>query len=283
MVHSMRSVMEVLQLSKKYVKEGAQGRPDFEVEEWVASCLHCKRFDLYIRHDCPVEEDELSCIKEGLRPLKQGLPLAYLLQSAPFWKDSFFVRREVLIPRPESELVVERACALVRTYGFSTLADICTGTGCIGLSIKREMPSLEVILSDLYEEPIECAKKNSVRLQLPVDIRQGDLLDTISTREVEVVVCNPPYLSLQEYDILDHSVRDFEPRVALLGGNSGVEMYERLVTQAVHRGVKAMIMEIGASQHKQVHEIFMRHKASSISSFRDLSGNWRVVEALLCT
>lgn len=274
----MYTLIEIVQRSKQYVKEG-HGRPDFEVEEWIATCLHMKRFDLYLHHDRPMEQEELNRIKKGLPHLRKGEPLAYLLGRVSFWKDTFTLTPGVLIPRPETESIVERSLRLIRMNAFSSMADVCTGSGCIGLSVKGEMPSLKVILLDLYETPIRVARENAHRLQREVDIRQGNLLEPLCENEVDLVVANPPYLSRKEWETLDSSVRDFEPKEALIGGTHGTEFYETLIEQSVNKGVKVLVAEIGETQAHIVCDLFKQKGALFVEVFQDLFHRDRGIEA----
>lgn len=274
----MYTLIEIVQRSKQYVREG-NGRPDFEVEEWIATCLHMKRFDLYLHHDRPMEEEELIHIKKGLPLLRKGEPLAYLLGQVFFWKDTFAIERGVLIPRPETESIVERSIHIIRTHGFSSMADVCTGSGCIGLSVKREIPPLNVLLLDLYEAPLQVARENARRLQREVDIRKGSLLEPLRENEAEFIIANPPYLSRKEWEHLDPSVRDFEPKEALVGGPHGTEFYEKLIEQALEKGVRAMVVEIGETQGALLSALFKQKGAISVEVFRDLFHRERGIEA----
>lgn len=266
----MRPLLEVLSLSKKYVNGS---RPDFEVEEWIASVLNLKRFDLFVQYDRPLEEAELERIREGLRSLKAGLPLAYLTGRAYFWKREFVVTSDVLLPRPETELLVEHSLQMIRRYALSSIADVCTGSGCVGISIKREIPSLHMILSDISEKALEIARINSVHEDL--EIRQGDLLAPYRQNEIELVVANPPYLSSNEYEQLDSSVRNFEPSIALLGGKSGLELYERLLLESKTKKVRFLILEIGASQKDRILQIAETVGVLSCEVYQDYSGKDR--------
>lgn len=270
----MHSLIDIVRLSKQYVNGG---RPDFEVEEWIAFCLKLKRFDLYIQYDRPLEKSELFLIREGLKSLKFGTPLAYITHTVHFWKSDFYCNSDVLIPRPETELLVEHALRLIRECKYSSVADVCTGSGCIGLSLKREMPLLRVCLCDLSFAALEIARKNA--LSDDVVLRQGDLLEPLLLGEVDLVVANPPYLSIDEWNRMDASVRNFEPSVALVGGVSGVEPYERLVLQAVDKRVKALVVEIGDTQKDQVLSIFKKGGAASVDCFKDFLGKDRVITA----
>lgn len=277
----MYKLIDIVKLSKKYVQEGSTGRPDREIEEWIASCLGIKRFDLFLKHDYPLEELELVQIKKGLSSLKKGIPLAYLQHSSHFWKDEFFIKEGTLIPRPDTELLVEKTLEIMKKEAFTSIADVCTGSGCIGLSIKRDMPSARMILIDFYDAPLEIARFNSHILHLEVDIRKGDLLKPLAPGEVELVVANPPYLSMQEWQFLEPSVKNFEPKEALVGGESGIEIYERLLIEANEKHVKALVIEIGSSQGYLVKSMCSKYKVKAAELFQDYSGRDRCVVAFL--
>ena len=274
----MYSLIEIVQKAKQYVRE-AYGRPDREVEEWIASCLGMKRLDLYVQYDRVMEEGELQKIKKGLPFLRHGEPLAYLVKNAPFWKDSFYVTKGVLIPRPETESIVERALHVIQKHDFRSLADVCAGSGCIGLSVKGEIPSLSVLLLDAYDLPLKVSHRNACEKNRDVEIRKGNLMEPLREGEVDIVVANPPYLSLQEWETLDSSVREFEPKEALLGGIKGVELYERLIEQSVEKRVKVLIVEIGERQGEEVSALFRQAGASSVEIFKDLFQRDRGIEA----
>lgn len=268
----MRTLIEVVQLSKSYV---GQARPSVEVEEWIAHCLGMIRFDLYINHDIPVEERELKSIRSGLRLLREGRPLAYITGKAPFWKNEFFVNASVLIPRPETEILVEKAIEYCKSEKTTSVVDVCTGTGCVGISLKRELPALSVMLFDLSPCALEVARKNGEGLDLVY--RQGDLLEPLASNEVDLVVANPPYLSVEEWEKADLSVRGYEPKQALVGGVRGDELYARLFGEAKQKKVRALFVEIGASQGEVVQQLAFQAGAREVRLFLDLSQKPRVV------
>lgn len=224
----MKLLGETIRLSVDYVSR-RNGRPRREVEEWVASTLGMKQLDLYLSFDRPLTEVELSAIRPGLARLAGGEPLSYLLGTAPFYGLEFAVSPNVLIPRPETEVLVERAIAFCRTQPPGILFDVCTGSGCIGLALKSNLPEWNVELSDISQEAVSIAKKNAAQLNLSVQVHQGDLLTPFRGKKASCITCNPPYLSSSEWEELDPSVKAFEPRLALESGPLGIEFYERII------------------------------------------------------
>lgn len=273
----MKTVGEVLKLSVSHVGEE---RPRHEIEWLIADVLGISRLDLYLQFDRPLEESELSLIRPQLARLKKGEPLAYVRGQAPFFKDEFFVSQDVLIPRPETELLVEKASLFLaskKTPG--TLFDICTGSGCIGLSIKKQFPLWNIVLSDISEEALAIAKKNAQKLSLSVEFLLGDLLEPFHTK-ADCIVANPPYLSQEEWETGDSSVKQYEPKLALLGGKTGLEWYDRFFTcvkEYIHPD-GCIFVEIGSTQGPAVIDLIRKHNFSEVTLFQDLSGHDRVIK-----
>jgi release factor glutamine methyltransferase len=276
-VRGMRALGEILRLSVDHVRKKG-GRPRREVEEWIAHVLGLRRLDLYLMFDRPLEEAELVTLRQGVSRLAAGEPLAHLLGLAPFYGRDFVVTPDVLIPRPETEVLVSVAKDyLVSQPTPGTVVDVCTGSGCVGLTLKALFPSWHVVLSDISEKALAIARQNAQRFGLDVEFLHGDLLKPFSGRTAQCVVANPPYLSSAEWKDLDRSVAAFEPRCALEAGPTGIEMYERLFselgTSLGFRGLCAV--EIGAGQGQTVLSLAQRLGIPSL--VQDLAGHDRVV------
>jgi release factor glutamine methyltransferase len=252
----MKSVLEVLQLSTRFLQDRNVDKPRRLVEELLSSLLHCRRMDLYMQFDRPLEEGELSTLREWLKRVIQNEPVQYILGEVDFFGCTIKVDRRALIPRPETELLVEHIAKKVK--GQKTLWDVCTGSGCIGISLKKKFPHLEVSLSDISPEAISLARENGVKNGVDVAFYEGDLLAPFQGRKVDIVVSNPPYIATNEFLTLDPSVRDFEPKQALIGGDRGLSFYERLaaeIPEYLNPG-GLVFLEIGSAQGKDVQEIF---------------------------
>lgn len=265
----MKRLKEVVCLSVDYVNKKG-GRPRHEVEEWIAYILGVKRLDLYLQFDRPVQKEELDRIRKGISRLAQGEPLAYVLGKAPFYGFEFEVSADVLIPRLETEILVEK----VQDRG-GTLVDVCTGSGCIGLTIKKLFPSLRVVLIDICEKALKIAEKNARNLSVDVEIMQGDLLSPFLPEQADCIVCNPPYLTSDEWKKMDGC----EPKIALDAGESGLEIYEKILPQVKEALVPGGVglFEIGATQRESVIELVKKQEFIAIECIQDLARHDRVV------
>lgn len=207
-----------------------------------------KRLDLYLSYDRPMAEVELIRIREALPRLVNNEPIAYIVGHIYFFDLKITVNRNVLIPRPETEILVEEL--LKRIQPESVILDVCCGSGCIGLALKNRLPSARVLSSDISEEALQVARENAARLNLHVEHIQSDLFEKLPLEDADVIVINPPYVSETEYQNLDPSVKNFEPKIALVGGSLGTEMYSRIMKELIKRGKKGALvgLEIGATQ-----------------------------------
>ena len=265
----MKTVGEILNASTAFLLSKKVDRSRRLAEELLARALQMKRIDLYMQFDRPVVEKELEFIRIGIKRLIQGEPLEYILGEVEFYGCKIKVDRRVLIPRPETELLIDHIAKRLRG---SAAWDICTGSGYIGIALKKKFPHLSVTLSDLSADALALATENALLNQVDVEILQGDLTLPFRGRKADLVAVNPPYVSRNEYDSLDPSVRDFEPEMALVGGGRGTEFFERLASELppfLNPGAQ-LFLEIGATQGQAVQNIF----SSPIWRKRELHSDW---------
>jgi release factor glutamine methyltransferase len=190
-------------------------------------------------------------------------PLQYILGTQEFCGLEFQVNPAVLIPRPETELLVDCVAQRISVERHTTIVDVCTGSGCIAVSIARQRPHTRVIATDLSTPSLAVAKQNAVRHGLPERITwlEGDLLGALVGQELEgevdVIVSNPPYITETDWATLQPEVRLFEPRGALVAGPQGTELHERLLQEAVRylSPGGALMMEIGDGQARRMRRI----------------------------
>jgi len=203
-------------------------------------------------------------------------PLPYIVGHREFWHLDFEVTPAVLIPRHETELIVEAALALVPSITPATIADVCTGCGCVAVAIARERPAARLIATDVSEEALAVAHRNAVRHSVRdrVEIRHGDLLDPIDTI-CDVIVANPPYVVAGARPALQPEVRDHEPNVALFGGEDGLRLVERLVCDAPAwiRSDGWLIFEFGLGQDEEIEQMISDSPDLTLVDLkRDLQG-----------
>lgn len=253
----MHTVLDILRLSKQSLEDRGVASPRHSAEELLSECLDLERMDLYMNYDRPIQEAELSRFRSLLLRRLNGEPLAHIREHVEFFGVSIEVGPEVLIPRPETEILVDHIVKAIEP-GEGVLWDVCTGSGCIGIALAKRFPNLRVILSDVSESALKIAKENAMRNDVNVEVRCGDLFECFEGESCDFFVANPPYVTEAEYINLDPEVRDFEPKTALVGGPTGLEYYEAIasgLTQHLRKGGRGFL-ELGTGQGPSVREIF---------------------------
>src|SRR3990167_1774538 len=251
----MKTAGEILKLSIEYLSSKNMDRARRISEDLLAHALNLTRMELYVQYDRPVEEKELSMFREQLKRSLKEEPVQYILGEVEFYNCLIAVDPRALIPRPETQLLVDM---IVPSVQKETLWDLCTGSGCIGIALKKANPKLNVILSDISAEALSLARENAVRNEVEVQCVQGDLFEPFRGGKADVIVCNPPYIAASEYSKLEPSVRNFEPKLALVAGEKGIEFYERIQRDidAYLNPKGTLYLEIGESQGKQLFALF---------------------------
>ncbi len=256
----MRPLGEILALSIKFLKEKQVSQPRICAEQVISHVLQKPRMDLYLDFDYPLEESELGRVRECLRRLSSQEPLEYVIGEVEFCGCRFRVDSRVLIPRPETEILMELVAAELDPIDFrgKVAWDLCCGSGCIGLSLKRRFSEISVWLSDLSSDALSLAEENAQLNQLKVSFMKGDLLAPFCGMKADFVFCNPPYVSSVEYEVLAPSVKNYEPKLALVGGETGLEFYGRLALELpFFLNPRARVfLEIGSSQGEDIFKIF---------------------------
>lgn len=236
--------------------------------------------------DQPLSHAELLAARELIKRRVGREPLQYILGTQEFCGLEFTVNQAVLIPRPETELLVEYAAQRIPVEQQATIIDVCTGSGCIAVAIARLRPRARVIATDLSSRSLDVARQNATRHTGCERITwlEGDVLEPLAEQGLEgaidVIVSNPPYIAEADWATLQPEVRLFEPRGALVAGPQGTELHERLLRESGRylRPGGALIMEIGAGQARA-----MRRIVDRISGYRfhrlvyDTAGLERVV------
>ena len=270
----MKTIEEVLSLATEHLKGREVDKPRRVVEDLLSYALGIKRLDLYLQFDRPLIEPELEKMRELLKRKSAGEPLEQILGEVEFYGCKISLTPDVLIPRPETEILADLIAKEVKS---GVLWDLCTGSGCIGLSLKKKRPLLNVVLSDICPKALAVAKKNSEKNHLQVGIRQGDLLQPFFGEKADFVVVNPPYISKSIWKKLDPSVRDFEPSSALVGGESGLEFYERLAAElpAYLKSGSKVFFEIGYDQGEALKSLFSCPPWTKVRLLKDWAGHNR--------
>jgi release factor glutamine methyltransferase len=212
-----------------------------------------------------------------------GQPVQYITGRQEFWGLEIRVTPDVLIPRPETELLVERLTAILDAENAEQprIADCGTGSGCIALAAASERPKAMAIATDVSAPALAVARGNAARLGLNVHFAEADLLTCFADASLDIVVSNPPYVGHAERDLLPREVRDFEPPVALFAGPDGMDVYRRLIPDArrVLRPGGWLLLEVGYNQAGNVRALLEEGHWTGIETTKDLAGIERVVSA----
>jgi release factor glutamine methyltransferase len=280
------TVLEMVAWTADWLKERGFHNPRLNAELLLAGTLGLKRLDLYLQHDRPLRPEELAEFKTRLRRRAKREPLQYIDGKAAFRDLSLAVDPRVLIPRPETEVLVQAVLDWAEGKDALAALDIGTGSGAIALALATEGPFARVVATDLSEGALEVARQNrdDAAPGAPVDFRQGSLYAPVAGERFDVVVSNPPYVGSEEREGLDAEVRDWEPAAALFAGAGGLDVIRPLVAEApAHlRPGGLLALEIGAAQAEAVCALIRAaHRFGEPRVRRDLAGRERIVLAAL--
>ena len=276
-------------LSEASVALGAAGvgSSDWDAERLLRHVLGWDRAALIARPDAEIAPVDEARFRSLVQERAHRVPLQHLVGRQAFWKHEFVVSPDVLIPRPETELLVETSLDLLRRVARPLIVDVGTGSGCIGLSLAAEREDAFVHAVDLSEAALAVARENArlLGLELRVAFHQGDLLAPVTALagRVDLVVSNPPYVDLADREGLAPEVRDHDPSVALFAPGGPLAVYRRLAEEAprVLRPGGSLAVEVSPALVRPVTTLLAENLFERIGVLRDLAGGARVVHARL--
>lgn len=253
--------------------------PRLEAELLLEHATGVARARLRIDAHRELTEGELQCFGAFVRRRVQGEPVAYILGESGFWTFDLKVNPVVLIPRPETELLVERALNHLPTHSPSRVLDLGTGSGAIALALAKERPMAAVIATDASPAALAVAGENAARLNLPVKFIESDWYAHLHRSRFDCIVSNPPYIAAGDPD-LDPAVFRTEPSTALIAGPTGLEALQRIIVDAPKFLTPDgwLALEHGWRQGAAVRELLVAAGFHGVASHADLAGNERVTE-----
>jgi release factor glutamine methyltransferase len=275
-------------LGKGEQQLGASPHPDRARRDTETLLLHLvgKNHAWLMAH---LDEDFAGCVAIRFASLLdrrlRGEPIQYITGETDFYGLPFKVTPDVLIPRPETEHLVEKAIQLARLNVAPRIVDLCTGSGAIAIALASALPTAGITATDLSHAPLSIARENSRRNGVEPRIRflQGDLLDPVASERFDLVVANPPYVPTIERESMSVEVRDHEPALALFAGMDGLDIYRRLIPAAPSVLVPGgfLVLEIGYGQARAVEGLLVAARFQQIEFMPDLQGILRVACAAL--
>lgn len=279
------TIHDILNESTKALEAADIPSSRLDAEVLLSFSLGCDRLEFYKNPDMTISETQLSAFRNFIDRRSRWEPVAYITGRKEFWTFVLAVNNYVLIPRPDTEVIVEETIDICRKINSPEIKilDIGTGSGAIALALASEITGAKIVATDISEASLNLAQKNAAALGLKekIDFRQGNLFEPVDSI-FDIIVCNPPYIAAEEYEKLPAGVKDYEPREALLAGKSGLEFYEKLIYQAAGFLKKNgwLLLEIGAKQEAGVCGIMEAACFyESIEMRRDYAGLPRVIKA----
>jgi release factor glutamine methyltransferase len=274
------TTLAVLDWTTQRFTEAGIASARLEAQLLLAHVLGCSRVQLYTGFDRPLAEDELAGYRGLIKRRLGGEPVAYLLGEQEFWALPFYVDASVLVPRPDTETVIEVARGLRADRGAPCrVLDLCTGSGAIAVSLAKELPNARVIATDVSERAVAIAKQNVERNGFAdrVEVRLGDLFAPVTDERFELIASNPPYIATAVIATLAAEVRR-EPQLALDGGADGLAFYDRIAREALaHLSPGgALVLEHGFDQADAVRDRLVAAGFASVTLVHDLGKNPRV-------
>ena len=267
------------------LKKRGSSSPRLDVELLLGLVLGMDRVRLIIEGDRPLQKDELARYRALHTRRRAGEPIAYLVGRREFYGRWFRVDRRVLIPRPETELLVEVGMDRTKHVALSArVIDLCTGSGCVAISLARERPTTRVIGTDISPDAIAVAEENATRLGAVSNCGffVSDVFARVDRRwRFDLITANPPYIPAPEIPTLQVDIRGFEPHLALVGGEDGLDLVRRIVAEAPAYLAPggALAMELASGQAPEVARMLEERGYRDVAIAKDLGGHERVVSA----
>lgn len=292
-------IKDLLEWTTRYFGDREIAEPRLEAEVLLAHVLQKDRVYLYANYEAPVNITERESYRAFIKRRIGGEPIAYITGNKEFMSLNFKVSPNVLIPRPDTEILVETAIAMARQERVPTIIDVGTGSGTIAVSLAVYLENVEIYASDISARALDIARENAHQHQVNIQFVEGDLLLPFlkhgegieagkemagalldyGTEAVAMITANLPYIPLAELEQTDRQVKNFEPRLALFAEGDGLEIYRRLIPQAyaLLRPAGILLLEIDARQANAVPE--MMQGFTDVKIIKDWAGRDRVVQA----
>ncbi|MEN6577158.1 MAG: peptide chain release factor N(5)-glutamine methyltransferase [Phycisphaerales bacterium] len=283
------TIQKLLTWVTEYLTQKDVDSPRLSAELLLSHVSGLRRIELYTQYGRSVEKEQLDQLHGLVKRAGLHEPVAYLVGRTEFYSIEFEVTCDCLIPRPETELLVQHAIEFLRKRaGPQHMCDLCTGCGVVAVAVAKNVPDVKVVATDISESALRVAARNVEKHQLQdrIELLEGDLFDPVipqlDVSPFDLIASNPPYVSDAEYETLDKNVKDYEPRIALYAGEGGLDVYRR-IAEKVGQFLKPdgiLLLEIGYQQGPAVRELFERTAAfTEIRVEKDLQKHDRVVVA----
>ena len=279
-------IIDVINWGVDYFENKSLENPRLEIEIFLQHILDCKKIDLYINFENEVSSHDLNTLKGYIKRRLENEPSQYIVGKSNFYGRNFYVDNNVLIPRPETEILINACIEFLSMKDNPEIIDIGTGSGCIGITLAKEIPSSNVIAIDCSEEALAVAEKNAKNIGIKnIDFVKSDFLKQSIDLRADLLVSNPPYIPKKDISTLMTDVRAYEPSEALTDNLDGLEFY-RVFSKKFDTMIKtdgALIVEVGKGEHPlEAKKIIEQYGYADIEMINDYNGDIRVLKVMKC-
>ena len=273
-------LIDILNWGETYFRDKNFDNPRTEIELLLQYLIGCKKIDLYLQFEKIVKPKELITLRSWVKRRINREPIQHITRSSEFYGRKFIVDQNVLIPRPETEILIDVSVEILSKKNSPTIIDIGTGSGCIGITLALEIPSSNIIAIDISDSALSIAKKNADMYSIRnIEFLRLDILNQDIIHIADMLISNPPYISKEEIPDLMEDVKDFEPMIALTDKSDGLDFYRKFSDIMPHVIKKngTAILEVGRGSHSdRVKEIFSKSGYNNIDIVKDLNKDKRV-------
>ena len=274
-------VIDLIHWAETYLKEKEFDNPRAEIEWLLCALLDCNRLNVYLRFEEPLSQSQLTILRNWVKRRLQNEPLQYITGSCDFYGRQFLINSKVLIPRPETERLVDIAIEKMNGINSPSILDVGTGSGCIATTLGLEILDSKVMGVDISLDALEVANENKARLcSENVLFIEMDILNTFPAKLFDLLISNPPYIPKNEMENLMKDVKDFEPVIALEDENKGFTFYKRFaeIGRTLVKPGAWFVLEVGMGDHPMmVKSIFSNSGYLNVELIKDYNGDNRVL------
>ena len=279
-------IIDVINWGVDYFENKSLENPRLEIEIFLQHILDCKKIDLYINFENEVSSHDLNTLKGYIKRRLENEPSQYIVGKSNFYGRNFYVDNNVLIPRPETEILINACIEFLSMKDNPEIIDIGTGSGCIGITLAKEIPSSNVIAIDCSEEALAVAEKNAKNIGIKnIDFVKSDFLKQTIDLRADLLVSNPPYIPKEDISNLMADVKEYEPSKALTDNLDGLEFY-RVFSKKFDPMIKidgALIVEVGKDKHPlKAKKIFEKSGPVNVEMINDYNDDIRVLKVMKC-
>lgn len=277
----MINVLTALQKSTKFLEEKGIESPRMNAELLLADVLKCNRLNLYLSFDRPLKEDEANHYREFIVRRGKFEPLQYITGIVEFYDLKLHVTKEVLIPRPETELLVEEAINLVKSLNIRQILDVGTGSGNIAIALAKHLSGINITSIDISKSALELAKQNAELngLTNTISFELADIFKYVPPKKFDIVISNPPYVSKENFSTLQKEITDYEPMQAVTDEFDGYKFYKHIIENSndllTPKG--NLIFEIAEGQANRIKEYMTKNNFEIVNVIKDYQNIERVI------